>query len=451
MRSNLETHTPIFALTSGRPPSAVSAIRISGENIFSLLSPYLRAKTPLQRRRRMFLSEVLSPVKHKIDEALILSFVSPHSFTGEDTLELHCHGTKLIVKEIEKLLLHLGARPAEPGEFTYRAILNGKMSPRDAEDLGDLFLIQRPVDLHAFHERRERSLSDQIDSLRRDLIRLQSIYETAIDFSEEAEAAHFVSSQSLREIQSTVTNLIHRYEIIKTNARPYKLALVGRPNAGKSSLFNALLTRTRSIVSDIPGTTRDSIEDDISLGDDDWKLIDTAGIRTTGDTLEKEGIEMSRLALRDSDMWLLVVDAKEGIHPQDKQLVEEFGSIPHAIICNKMDLTDQRPQCMSTKTIPVSAKTGENLLELLSEIRSMANAISETPRRDYLPSTTEVQRLQKLLPLLNELMAADQAGLPPELLSEHAAATLRELNGVTDPVTQDEILGRIFSDFCIGK
>ena len=454
MRKSLQIQDTVFSLASGRLPSAVAVEKISGPLAFEIGKKLFRPanQEPFCATRKMWFGELLTLDGKFRDEVLLLSFVSPHSHTGQDSIEIHCHGSRAIVEALEKDLLELGARPADKGEFTYRALLNGKISPAEVEELGDLFQATSRHDLSRIYGRREASLAADIASIREHLIRLRAILETSIDFSEEYSHVLQAIHSPLRLAKSECSAVIHRYSTLKTLGNEPRIVLAGSPNAGKSSLFNALLGRYRSIVRSEPGTTRDVLEETIELGGRPWRLVDTAGVRDGALSIEAEGIELAKEYLESASFWILVVDGAEGLGPIDAQLLQEFGGKPHFIAWNKSDRPEWKAPAGGFSG-PVHALSTQNSVDITRMAQALNDSLAQTRGDEALvvPTAVEQLRLIQVQAQLDSLEKSAAALSPPEVLAEMGREVLSTLEGVVGEVTLDDVLDRVFSEFCIGK
>jgi len=387
----------------------------------------------------------------KIDECLALVFVGPNSHTGEDSVEFHCHGSEPVVRKLEEALLHLGAVPAQPGEFSYRAHLNGKISAVEVEDLGDVYLAKDTADLEKIYSRKDGSLSERISALREHLLKTQAILDTAVDFSEEYSDVIGQAKAPLIQTIHECSEITQRYSRFKTGSTVPRLVLAGKPNAGKSSLFNALLGRYRAIVHEEAGTTRDVIEEDIEVQGRRWKLVDTAGFRESSEAREKEGIELGESFLSAASFWILVVDGSRGISLDEENLLEKHGTKPHLVVWNKKDLNQwaaPEGKWYGKSVHPLSAKTSEGINELWSKLDS---ELSKKESTGPLPTAVEASRLEKALGLMKELLARLEKNELPEYLAEINREATRALESVVGEVGTEDVLDRVFGEFCIGK
>ncbi len=453
LRKNLSLEDTIFAVTTGTLPSAVAIVKLCGTQAFSIAGRlFFSNGETLSKKRAVWFGELRASTQKKIDDIVLISFVAPHSHSGDDTIEFHCHGSIAVVHALEKeLLLHL-ARPAEKGEFSYRAMLNGKQTTAELENLADVFKAVHTADLEAIYSRKDGGLEKKIGSLRSKLIGLQAILDTAVDFSEEYATVSEHSLGIIDQITRECSEVTQRYSRFRGGNTLPKLVLVGRPNAGKSSLFNSILGRYRAIVSEEPGTTRDVIEETFEILDRPWTVVDTAGIRSTVNTIEKEGIELGAAFLASASMWILVVDGTEGITEKEKELLKKYAETPHFILWNKKDLSEWRPVSKDLEEITVSGSVFSNMeMEAFwqkLEGRSQKIVLGQS---GPIPTAVQASRLEGVLLLLNEMRETVLLGLPPEILSEKNRNIMVQIENVVGKVDVDEVLGRIFSDFCIGK
>ncbi|MFM8270442.1 MAG: tRNA uridine-5-carboxymethylaminomethyl(34) synthesis GTPase MnmE [Pseudomonadota bacterium] len=453
LRKNLGTTKTIFALASGRLPCAVAIEKLSGRDAFDIARKMFRPHSGanLESKRSMVTGTLFDLRGKKIDDCLALCFVAPHSHTGEDSIEFHCHGSEPIIRKVEEVLLELGATPAQPGEFSYRAHLNGKVSTTEVEDLGDVYLAKDSVDLDRIYSRKDGSLALRIQNLRENLLKTQAILDTAVDFSEEYSAVVAQAKAPLIQTIHECSEITQRYSRFRSGAAVSRLVIAGKPNAGKSSLFNALLGRYRAIVHEEAGTTRDVIEEDVEIGGRRWKLVDTAGFRESGETREREGIELGESFLSAAAFWILVVDGSAGISSEEENLIEKYGSRAHLVVWNKKDLSqwsspDQK--WYGGSVLPLSAKTAEGIKDLWERLEE---ELSKKDSQGPLPTAVEHQRLEKALALVRELLVRLEKNELPEYLAEINREATRTLESVVGEVGTEDVLDRVFGEFCIGK
>ena len=450
-RKLLGNSETVFALASGGLPCAVAILRVSGVLAFQVARKHFRsAQGEWAPVRGMSFGRYVDAAGETLDDVLLLTFVGPHSFTGEDVIEIQCHGSIAVVAAIEKTFTELGCRAAEAGEFSYRAFHNGRLAPADLETLGDLFQARDTADIARLYRRRDAGLETEIAAVRHELVRLQAILDTAVDFSEEYSHVVDAARQPLTQAIERCAAIAARYGVFRQAALAPRLVMAGRPNAGKSSLFNALLCRYRAIVHESAGTTRDAIEEDVEFHGRRWKVVDTAGLREGQTTMEREGIEQSHDYLEASSVWALVVDGTQGLTPVETELLERFGHKPHVLVWNKNDLPGfQPPPVGDADCVSVSALSGAGLSELAAVVKRKAQGVENTS--GVLPSLTQSKRLASAEELLRELEESLRAGQPPEVLGEKNRAILRSIDSVVGEVGIEDVLDRVFSEFCIGK
>ena len=400
-----------------------------------------------------------------IDEALVVIMRKPRSYTGEDVVEIQTHGGAWILQATCHGLIQHGARLAQPGEFTKRAFLNGRLDLTQAEAVLDTIQATTSRSLQAAQSLLRGSLSTEIDTLRERLIQVLAHVEAGMDFAEEDITFIQASEvqQALTDTQRVVEQLIASYEEGRLIREGIKVAIIGRPNVGKSSLLNALLKLDRAIVSDQPGTTRDVIDESLNVRGIPLRLLDTAGLRPTQDRIEGEGIRRTEDAIAEADVLLLVLDGAEGITEEDRAVYETYGSRRHLLVMNKMDLPESRTfsplppgegqgEGEVPEFVKVSAKTGEGLDHLTSVIQSIClkEGLEATP-------SVLVTRLRHKTILeqahrsLQEAMRSLERKESGECVALDIRAALDALGEITGAVSTEDILERIFQDFCIGK
>lgn len=416
-----------------------------------------------------------------MDEALVVIMRKPRSYTGEDVVEIQTHGGAWILQATCHGLVRHGARLAQPGEFTKRAFLNGRLDLTQAEAVLDTIQATTSRSLQAAQSLMRGALSTEVDALRERLIRVLAHVEAGMDFAEEditfIQAAEV--QQALTDTQQAVEKLIVSYEEGRLIREGIKVAIIGRPNVGKSSLLNALLKLDRAIVSDQPGTTRDVIDESLNVRGIPLRLLDTAGLRQTQDTIEGEGIRRTEDAIAEADVLLLVLDGAAGVKDEDRAVFETYASRRHLLVMNKMDLPESRTfdtrslplpkefplptvgegqgegvfcQGDAPKFVKVSAKTGEGLDRLTSLIHSVClkEGLEATPsvlvtRLRHKASLEQAHRS------VEEAICSLERKESGECVALDIRAALDALGGITGAVSTEDILDRIFQDFCIGK
>lgn len=458
----------ICAISTGSVESAIAIVRLSGKDALEIVRQIFHPKHASRFQNpeayRMYFGDIFNGDEH-IDEVLIAVFFAPNSYTGEDLIEISCHGSLYIQQRILELLQKLGARMAEPGEFTQRAFLNGKMDLNQAEAVSDLIA----SDSKASHDLALRQMKDgfsnEIRNMRTELLNLVSLMELELDFSEED--VEFADRNELKALMGNIAakfqSLLEgfRYGNVLKSGMPVVIA--GKPNVGKSTLLNALLKEDRAIVSDIPGTTRDSLEDEMVIDGIRFRFIDTAGLRETGDAIEEEGIRRAYARLEKAGIVLLMTEASDseedvlGMIKSVRDRLEE--PLPALfLIQNKADL--QEPVLIDAdklneiwtevSSFPLSAKTGEGMSALLqsmiTEVRSMKGNSDI-----ILSNMRHVEALSKASESMDRATEALEAGIPSDLVSQDLREVLHHLGLITGEISTDEVLGNIFRNFCIGK
>ncbi len=449
----------VAAVATASGPGAIGIVRISGpraraigELLFLPQSPHFRGFEPA----RMHLGAIRNPETGAIlDQALVVLFPAPHSFTGEDVLEIHAHGSPLLLRQILQVCFALGAEPAPAGEFSRRAFLHGKLDLTQAEAIAEVIAATSPLALSQASERLHGQLASAIEQLREALLALRAELLVAVDFPEEdlpeltPEAIHRRLAAVLDPVE-TLLAAAHRGTLAREGA---VVPLAGRVNAGKSSLLNALVGRERAIVSPLAGTTRDTIEETILVAGLPVRLVDTAGLRESADPIEAEGIARACAAYEAAHLMLLVLDATSVPDEHDRSICAH--GKPVIVVVNKMDLVPTLPPW--AKELPwsahpvvgISAVTGTGLEELLAEIARLLEVSSPT-HGTLTPNERQARHLAAARKELQHL-AQGATHLPPDILAIHLDAAVQELEAILGRTTPDEVLDAVFARLCIGK
>jgi tRNA modification GTPase len=453
------TEDTIVAIATAAGRGGIGVVRLSGPDAETVARGLLAIETPLEPRHATFTAIVdrrgTEPAR-PIDRVLATRFPAPHSYTGEDVVEISAHGSPVLLQEIVRLAMCGGARLAAPGEFTLRAYLNGRIDLVQAEAVADLIEAVTPLQARVAFDQLEGTLTSCIAAIGRELFDLIARLEASLDFPEEG--YHFVAPQpaaaAIRTVGERVTLLLgtaRRGRLIREGAQ---VAIVGRPNSGKSSIFNKLLGSDRAIVTPVPGTTRDLLTERVNLEGLAVTLIDTAGIRTSPDAIEQEGITRARQAASVSDVVLLVLDGSEPLTEADRALLAETAGAPRVVAVNKRDLPAVWPTIALAPDSPpveVSALTGSGMEALRSAlVRAMMD-------HDSSRDVAAVSNLRHAKLLERTRLALDRAALAAEdaVPEEFVLADLQEaraaLEEVTGKRTPEDVLAHIFERFCIGK
>ncbi len=464
----MRTEDIICAVSTAPGMGAIAVIRLSGDGAIALVdhcfvSPTGRKLLDVAANTVHF-GQIISD-GGVVDEVLVTVFHAPHSFTGEESVEIACHGSVYIQQSMLKLLVDMGARLAAPGEFTQRAFLNGKMDLSQAEAVADLIASSSAAAHRMAISQMKGGFSAELMKLRAELLHITSLLELELDFSEED--VEFADRSELHRIAENIGVLLERLcrsfslgNVIK-NGVP--VAIVGNTNVGKSTLLNALLQEEKAIVSDIAGTTRDVIEDTINLNGITFRFIDTAGIRTTSDEVENMGIERTFSKISQASVVLLLTDLQRGVESFEEYYREVkkrlSATATLVIVLNKTDqvedlLTPQETIRLFTsgeKIIPISARTGFNLDVLVQELTNTVN-LNELNASDVIVSNVRhYEALKHALTAIQRVQDGLQSNLSGEFISQNIRECLHYLGEITGEITTDEVLGNIFKHFCIGK
>ena len=441
------------------PGGALGIIRISGPQALEILSRVFRGKGDVQTfsANTIHYGHILSGTE-VVDEVMVSIFRAPHSYTGEDAVEISCHGSRYVLNKVLALLIENGCRQAGPGEFTQRAYLNGKMDLSQAEAVADLIASTNKATHQMAMSQLRGNFSTQLAQLREQLLKLTSLLELELDFSDH-EDLEFADRSELLDLTKTInkhiTHLAHSFETGQALKQGIPVAIVGKTNVGKSTLLNALLKDDRAIVSDIHGTTRDTIEDTIDINGVTFRFIDTAGIRQTSDEIEQIGINRTYAAIEKARIVLWLIDAEPT--PTEVQAMKERCKDKSLIIIqNKIDKSDlELNYSLFThhySLIKLSAKFGTNLGDLESAIYKAADIPTLQENDVIVSNARHYDALTRAHDHIQRVIEGLQMQLSGDLLSEdlrQALDTLAEITG--GQITPNEVLGNIFKHFCVGK
>ncbi|GBF21130.1 MULTISPECIES: tRNA uridine-5-carboxymethylaminomethyl(34) synthesis GTPase MnmE [Arenibacter] len=463
------TNDNIIALATPSGAGAIAVIRISGKDAIALANPFftsIRGKDlQKQKSHTIHLGHITENDK-VLDEVLVSLFKGPHSYTGEDVVEISCHGSPYIQQQIIQLFLRNGCRMANAGEFTLRAFLNGKMDLSQAEAVADLIASDNEASHQIAIQQMRGGFSNEIKKLRDQLLNFASLMELELDFAEEdvefADRTQF--KKLLTKIQRILKRLIDSFAVGNVIKNGIPIAIVGEPNVGKSTLLNALLNEERAIVSDIAGTTRDTIEDEIAIGGIGFRFIDTAGIRDTKDVVESIGIKKTFEKIEQAQVVVLLVDAWEMATHADKlktsikeldKIKTKYPQKPLLVIANKVDRLDKEQienlQSQISGLHLLSAKTGKGVETLKSRLLDFVNTGALRNSETIVTNTRHYSSLLKALEEIEKVQFGMEEDTPSDLLAIDVKEALYHLGEITGQVTNDELLGNIFANFCIGK
>ena len=454
IKNNLFIEDTIAAVATPSGTGAISIIRVSGTKTFESVDPVFSGKAKLSdvASHTIHYGKIVDNDGNFLDDVLISVFKNPHSYTGEDSVEISTHGNPFITKKIIELLVEKGIRLAEPGEFTKRAFLNNRIDLAQAEAVVDVINSRTEISLRGARNQLDGHLSKKVKDLREFLINASSIIELELDFAEE-DIELIDKSELLGRIniiKLEIEKLLSTYSFGRVIKDGVNVALVGKPNVGKSSLLNYMLKESRAIVSHIPGTTRDVIREDVSIDGILYRLYDTAGIRISEDEIEKEGVIRSREAVRNADVVLFINDIGQGI---SNNLLEELKSlITESKIITVLNKIDVPHETLQHADVYISALTGEGIDKLFRKLREVSIGNSNYTEKSAIVSN--LRHYQCLKKAKESLIIGEDSikkGLSGEFISvdlRNAEANLGEIIG---EVTSDDILNNIFMKFCIGK
>jgi tRNA modification GTPase len=425
-------------------------VRLSGADARALASKILRlSPTHEWKPWAASLAELVDESGNVVDQVVAAFFAAPRSYTAEDLVEISCHGAPVVLRFCIERACASGARLAEPGEFTLRAFLNGRIDLPQAEAVRDLIDATTLYQARIAAQQVEGSVSRRLRPAKEQLLELIALLEAGIDFAEDDVSVAPMEEilRRLDPIERALAALVASFDYGKLVQGGITLAIVGRPNVGKSSLFNRLLEQDRAIVTDIPGTTRDLVSETAAIDGIPIKFVDTAGIRPGQDLVETLGIERSYQAMADADMTLVVLDLSEPVQPEDLALIEKAASQGrHIVVGNKSDL----PRIAEPvgEFLAVSAVTGGGIAMLRERI---APAAAREQEAGFITSIRHERLLRESVEALQQARKAAEFGIPHEMLLLDLYAALRPIDAITGATTADDILNRIFSTFCIGK
>jgi tRNA modification GTPase len=442
----------IVAVSTPPGRGGIGIVRLSGPEARTIAEPLLRLRNPLAPAQARF-AKVIDTEGETLDEAVVTWFAAPASYTTEEIVEIASHGSPVLLDYLLRQCIARGARLAEPGEFTQRAFLSGRLDLTQAEAVSDLIEASTLHQARIAAQQLGGSLSRQITPLKDSLIALIAVLEAGIDFAEDdidTLPTHEITNQ-ISTIQAPLTALEKTFSYGRIVRDGFTLAIVGRPNAGKSSLFNRLVERDRAIVTATPGTTRDLVTERVSLNGIPVELIDTAGLRQSTDEAETIGVAKSREIMAEADIVLLVIDATAPPHPEDEATIASLTTRPLLIARNKSDLTTKSSATTSHPTIETSALTGTGIPELRAAILSQISNSTPTTETALLTNLRQQQAVSTSLAALTQARQAAIDEIPHEMILLDLYDSLRALDSLTGATTSDDILHLIFSKFCIGK
>ena len=451
----------IIALATPNGLGAISVIRISGLNAISvtekLFKPKGNKKLSNQKSHTVHLGHLMKN-GHELDEVLVTLFKGPHSYTGENTIEISCHGSTFIQQEIIDLFIENGIRVANPGEFTLRAFINGKMDLNQAEAVADLIASENEGSHKLAMEQMKNGFSNDLKKLRAELLHFSSMIELELDFSQEdvefAERSEF--KKLTIKIQTELEKLIDSFKSGNVLKNGISVAIAGKPNAGKSSLLNTLLNEDKAIVSDIPGTTRDSIEDSLVIDGINFRFTDTAGLRETEDIIESKGIEKTKEKINNARILIYLFDSNDTTFNEINSDMKSFKreDLSVLLVRNKVDLKNTNQNLINQlekfEIIEISANNIDSVSSLKKRLVNEINILN--PYTDTVISNSRhYEALMKALKAIKEVNIGLKSDISGDLLSVDIRKSIEHLAEITGEITNDDVLGNIFANFCIGK
>ena len=449
MYNHLDTDTTIIAPATAAG-GAVMVVRLSGNRAIDIADGLFRGKKPLRdcEGYTLHYGRIVDDSERTIDDVVVALFRAPHSYTGDDTVEITLHGSEYITSELLRLAINRGAKMAMPGEFTRRAFLAGKMDLSRAEAVADIIASDSMWSHNVASTQMRGDYSERLTSLRDELLRLCSLLELELDFSEED--VEFADRTTLRTtldaIGSQIEQLTSSFALGKAIKNGVNVAIVGKPNVGKSTLLNALVEEDRAMVSDIAGTTRDTIEATTTINGVRYRFVDTAGIHTTADKLEQMGIDRTHRAIANASIIIHLTTADNPTF----DAVEDSDTQHHIRVVNKIDTTPA-PATLSPDTLCISAKSGIGIEALRERLAATIDTSKLGTGSVVVSNMRHYAALREAYAALTSARTAMDNGLPSDLLSEDIRRVVHYLGEITGEITSDDILHSIFSHFCIGK
>ncbi len=451
----------IAAVATPLQPSGLGVIRVSGTEAVSLVEPLFKGRVrPLKKAEtHKLLSGWIHDEGELLDKVLLVVMRAPHSYTTEDVVEIQCHGSPLVLRTILDLVLRQGARLAEAGEFTQRAFLHGRLDLTQVEAVADLIHASSEVGAKLAAQQLHGKLYQAIDIVKKQVVSIASLIEAGIEFPEEGLefTQHEDCLQRLDHACADLENMLSHAEQGRRMREGFAVALIGRPNVGKSSLLNTLLREQRAIVTTIPGTTRDSIEESVQIQGVAFRLTDTAGIRKTADLLETEGIRRTQIVRDKADLVLLILDSSEQLTEEDQTLIRDVEQERTIVVLNKKDrLSAKLPEwyeaISAMESVLISAKTGDGCDELESCLFAKATQ-GGLPQQDeiWITNRRQQQAAKNALAALQQAREIFENSDGEEFLAVDLRSCLNALGEIVGETTPDDLLGQIFSEFCIGK
>lgn len=446
----------IAAIATSMGSGGIGIIRISGNDALSIINKiFVPIKKGDIKPFTLKLGNIIDENGNALDQVLVSYFKAPKSYTGEDVCEINCHGGNIALNKVLEMVLKNGATLAEGGEFTKRAFLNGKLDLTQAEAVIDLINSKSEREGKASIKQLEGKLGDEIRKIKDEIISLLADIEANIDYPEYED----IEDVRRERIEKLLEKQIQKLQILEESFESGKIlkngimtAIVGKPNVGKSSLLNTLLKEERAIVTEIAGTTRDTIEESVTIKGITLRLIDTAGIRETEDVVENIGVEKSKNVLKNAELVLLLVDGTKGFSPEDEEILKEISDKNYIILVNKIDLKNENINIIDKNIIRISAKTGEGIQELENKIEEMFNLKKlETENEFIITNIRHRDLINKTKIGLEQAKNTVITGLPIDMISINIKDAITSLGEILGESVSEDVLDKIFEKFCVGK
>ena len=456
-----DTSHTIVALATPQGEGGIAVVRLSGINSPDIASNVIESGIDenLKNPRLMILKNLIDQKGETIDNALVVYFKSPSTYTGEDIIEFQCHGGDYISNRLIETLVAHGARRAEPGEFTMRAFLNGRIDLTRAEGILSLITSRAPASHSIAMNLLRGGLKEKIDSIRTKLLEQLAPFEVLIDHPEDDldSEQSSLNTEDLTNIKREIDELASGYVETTKLETGMKIAIIGRPNVGKSSLMNALLMKRRVLVHDSPGTTRDVVTEELILGEGRFRIYDTAGMRDDATDIEQKGIQLTNEAIGESDAIIVVLDASKSLSKADNDLLNKVSEKPHIICLNKTDLrvvlnNDELCNLKNTKSIlKISALNGDGIDQLISELKNLYSTNIGEVKTSVSLLKRHHGHLVRASDALADAISAIEILLAPDAVALDLRNALEEILSITGEHYDDTLLDEIFSNFCVGK
>jgi tRNA modification GTPase len=442
----------ISAIATAHGVSSISIIRVSGQEALSIAKRVSKQEKIIPRHAH--LTSLYNAEDALIDQAIMIYFASPNSFTGEDIVEFQCHGGMIVAEEILSTVLAYGARLAEPGEFSKRAFLNGKIDLTEAEAISKLIEAKSVDAAKVLAKQMKGELKAFVDESRDALLRSLAYSEVMIDYAEEdiPEDIFENITKQLDSLSEQITRIVDASHRRRGLIEGFRVAIIGKPNVGKSSLLNALLSYDRAIVSDIAGTTRDTIEEQVRIGSHIIRLVDTAGIRESEDTIEKIGIERSLSSVKDADVIIALFDSARVFDHEDEKILSMLESLEdkHLIVAlNKCDLERKLDTTLLDGYDPIEVSAKKGFIRLTEKLEALFDSIGEG-EEIMLVSARQIEAVKFAKAAIEEAKIPLQTG-ELEFFSYHLQEAVKAISSISKPYDSEEILDKMFGEFCLGK